>query len=164
LARACCLRAKNFKGTNVPKPSSRSGSLPAEEVYVFDACAVIALLDDEPGAKVVEALLEQDGCRCVIHILNVCEVYYHIYRRAGEKRAAELTDVLKSNGFKLEDTLLTALWQKAGQIKAEWRKVSLSDCFALALTIQEGATLVTSDHHELDPLAQAGLCSFRFIR
>lgn len=138
--------------------------MPAEEVYVFDACAVIALLDNEPGALVVEALLEQEGCRCIVHVLNVCEVYYHISRRAGEERAAKLTDVLKSYGFKLEDSLATALWQKAGQIKAEWRKVSLSDCFALALTIQENATLVTSDHHELDSLALAGLCSFRFIR
>jgi uncharacterized protein with PIN domain len=138
--------------------------LSVEGVYVFDACAVIALLDDEPGAKVVETLLEQEGCRCIVHILNVCEVYYHLFRQAGEERAAKLTDVLESYGFKLEESLSTTLWQKAGQLKAEWRRVSLSDCFALALTIQENATLVTSDHHELDPLAKAGLCSFHFIR
>jgi predicted nucleic acid-binding protein len=60
--------------------------------------------------------------------------------------------------------LATELWQKAAQIKADWRKVSLADCFALALAIREKGTLVTSDHHELDPLAKAGLCEFRFIR
>jgi uncharacterized protein with PIN domain len=138
--------------------------LPAEQVYVFDACAVIALLDNEPGATAVEALLEVEGGRCVAHVLNVCEVYYHIARRAGTERADKLKDVLESYGFEIEDSLATELWQKAAQIKADWRKVSLADCFALALAIREKGTLVTSDHHELDPLAKAGLCEFRFIR
>jgi len=138
--------------------------LPAENVYVFDACAAIALLDDEPGAEVVEALLEGEDRRCVIHVLNVCEVYYHVYRRAGKARAAKLENILKSYGFELVDSLVPVLWQEAGELKAEWRRVSLADCFALALTIQEKATLVTSDRHELEPIAQAGLCPFRFIR
>jgi len=39
--------------------------LPAESaVYVFDACAIIALLDDEPGAEVVETLLAGENHRC----------------------------------------------------------------------------------------------------
>lgn len=136
--------------------------MPAENVYVFDACAVIALLDAEPGAEVVEALLSGEGHRCVIHLLNVCEVYYHIYRRTDQQRADKLKGVLESYGFELEDSLVPALWREASRLKAEWRRVSLVDCFALA--IQEQATLVTSDHHELDPIAAAGLCPFRFIR
>lgn len=139
--------------------------MPAESaVYVFDACAVIALLDDEPGAEAVEALLAGENHRCLIHILNVCEVYYHIYRRADQERASKLEGILESYGFELDGMLVPVLWQEAGQLKAEWRRVSLADCFALALTIQEKATLVTTDHHELDPIAQAGLCPIRFIR
>lgn len=137
--------------------------MPAEEIYVFDACSIIALLDGEPGAQVVETLLEKDNHRCFIHILNVCEVFYHLYRRAGGERAAGLKAVLESYGFKLDDSL-SALWRTAGQLKAEWRRVSLADCFALALTVRKKATLVTSDHHELDPIAESGLCPFRFIR
>jgi len=136
--------------------------LPAENVYVFDACAIIALLDDELGAEVVETLLEGEGHRCVIHILNVCEVYYHIYRSADKEKADKLKSVLERYGFELDEQ--TALWQEASQLKAVWRRVSLVDCFALALAIREKATLVTSDHHELDPIAQAGVCPFRFIR
>jgi len=90
--------------------------LPAENVFVFDACAIIALLDAEPGAEVVETLLAGDSHRCVISILNLCEVYYHIYRRADQQRADKLRGVLESYGF------------------------------------------------ELDPIAEAGLCPFRFIR
>jgi uncharacterized protein with PIN domain len=138
--------------------------LPADNVYVFDACAVIALLDDEAGAEVVEELLAGENHRCVIHILNVCEVYYHIYRRADKDRADKLEALLESYGFQLDNSLPSALWQRASQWKAEWRRVSLADCFALALPLGEKATLVTSDHHEFDPIAQAGLCSFRFIR
>jgi uncharacterized protein with PIN domain len=138
--------------------------LPAENVYVFDACAVIALLDDEAGVEVVEDLLAGENHRCVIHILNVCEVYYHIYRRADKDRAAKLETILESYGFQLDNSLRSALWQRASQLKAEWRRVSLADCFALALALEDTATLVTSDHHELDPIAQAGLCPFRFIR
>jgi hypothetical protein len=38
----------------------------------------------------------------------------------------------------------------------------IADCFALTLAIYENGTLVTSDHHELDRLAQ--LCPILFIR
>ena len=100
----------------------------------------------------------------MIHLLNVCEVYYHLYRQAGQQRADKLRDILESYGFVLEDSLVPTLWQEAGRLKAEWRRVSLVDCFAVALTIRERATLVTSDHHELDRLAEANVCAFRFIR
>lgn len=70
--------------------------MPAENVSVFDACALIALLDDEPGAEVVETLLAEENRRCLVHILNVCEVYYHIYRRADLERAAKLPGILES--------------------------------------------------------------------
>jgi predicted nucleic acid-binding protein len=44
------------------------------------------------------------------------------------------------------------------------RKVSLADCCAIALTNRVGGTLLTSDHHELDPIASLGVCSITFIR
>jgi predicted nucleic acid-binding protein len=50
-----------------------------------------------------------------------------------------------------------------GQIKVAHR-ISLADSFAVALAQVEGAELVTSDHREFDPLAEAGVCKFRFIR
>lgn len=135
-----------------------------EQVFVFDACAIVALLDEEPGAEVVEGLLRQASARCVIHMLNVCEVYYHVHRTAGQNQADRLTDALTSFGFVLDATLTPELWRAAARLKAEWRRVSLADCFAVALTRQEQATLLTSDHHELARLSQAQVCSIRFIR
>lgn len=43
-------------------------------------------------------------------------------------------------------------------------KVSLADCFAMALTNRMQADLYTSDHHEFDPIAASGICSVKFIR
>lgn len=40
---------------------------------VLDACAIIAFLRDEEGADVVESALL--GSECVIHAVNLCEVY-----------------------------------------------------------------------------------------
>ncbi len=138
--------------------------MPVENLYVFDACAVIALLHDEPGAQVVEALLEEEDHRCVIHGINACEVFYDLCRRADEARTAKLEAILQGYGFELDDSLSSPLWRQAGTLKAQWRRVSLADCFALALAIRENGSLVTSDHHELDDIAQAEVCPIRFIR
>lgn len=32
--------------------------------------------------------------RCLIHAVNVCEVYYDIYRRGGEEDASALEEIL----------------------------------------------------------------------
>lgn len=138
--------------------------MPAEKLFVFDACAVVAFLEDEPGAEIVEELVQNADHLCVIHVVNACEVYYDLYRRAGEERANKLEKTLGDHGFVLDDALSSALWRTAGKIKAEWRRVSLADCIALALTIREEGTLVTSDHHELDPIAEARICAIQFIR
>ncbi len=58
----------------------------------------------------------------------------------------------------------TAFWQLAGQLKVNPGKISLADCFALALTIRTGGTLVTADHHEFDVIVPLGLCPILFIR
>ena len=135
-----------------------------EQVFVLDACAFIALLEDEPGAAVVEDLLQDPGKRCLIHAINACEIYYDLYRRGNTEDANSLAVLLAEYGLELLEGLPAELWQTAGMLKAQWRRVSLADCFALALAIRENGTLVTSDHHDLDPLAQADVCPIRFIR
>jgi uncharacterized protein with PIN domain len=137
--------------------------LPAESVYVFDACAVIALLQAEPGASVVSGLLEENH-RCLVHAINVCEIYYDLYRRDGEEIADGVREVLEGYGFEMVEDLPFSLWKAAGKLKGAWKRVSLADCFAVALALETSAMLVTSDHHEMDSLAQAGVCPIRFIR
>jgi len=62
------------------------------------------------------------------------------------------------------ETIPSALWRTAGKLKAEWRRVSLADCFALSLALLKNSTLLTTDHHELDQIAQAAICPIQFIR
>lgn len=135
----------------------------AEGIYVFDACAVVALMQREPGADVVAGFLKS-GNRCLIHAINACEVYYDLYRRSGPEDASALGKLLVTSGIELIETMSTGLWQAAGRLKAEWKRVSLADCFAMALADQEGGILVTSDHHELDRVAEAEVCQIEFIR
>lgn len=138
--------------------------MPAEGVYVFDACAIIALLQAEAGAATVENLLEAGNHQCIVHAINVCEVYYDLYRRDGEEIADGVKEILEGYGFEVDEAVPSALWRASGKLKAEWKQVSLADCFAVALTTQEAGTLVTSDHHELDRLAEAKICPILFIR
>jgi len=135
-----------------------------DELYIFDSCAVIALLQREPGAEVVAEILKEPRNRCLIHAINACEVYYDIYRRGGEEDASALEGILVTTGIELVEAIPSTLWRTAGKLKAAWRRVSLADCFALALALLENGTVLTSDHHELDRFAQAAVCPIRFIR
>lgn len=134
------------------------------ESFVFDACALIAFFEAEPGADVVESLLLDTDHRRLIHAINVCEIYYDLLRRGSAEDASALETVLKAQGLVVVDEMPADLWRTAGDLKARWRRISLADCFALALTIREGATLVTTDHHELDKISEANVCPIRFIR
>lgn len=54
---------------------------------VLDACAIIAYLRDEDGADVVESALIND--ECIVHALNMCEVYKDCFARGDDKQKAD---------------------------------------------------------------------------
>ena len=58
--------------------------------YVLDACALIALLQEEPGADKVADVLnsaDNDEAEIVMHKVNFLEVYYDAYRSRGKDQA-----------------------------------------------------------------------------
>jgi predicted nucleic acid-binding protein len=67
-------------------------------------------------------------------------------------------------GVQRRSDLSIDFWQMAGALKATVRRISLADCFAVALAQATGGSVLTSDHHEFDPLAERGVCSVTFIR
>jgi predicted nucleic acid-binding protein len=75
-----------------------------------------------------------------------------------------MLDSLVANGLTIMSDLDPPFWQDAGRIKAVHRRVSLADCFGIALARRLGAEFVTADHHEFDALVPLGLCPIRFIR
>lgn len=131
---------------------------------VFDSSALIAYLHDEDGADVTEELLLDRGNACFVHSVNLCEVYYEARRRGGEETAQATLIVLRRAGLVPREDLDEDLWQRAGQIKADYRRVSLADCFCVTLANRLGAEVVAGDRHELSALANAGMCKVRFIR
>lgn len=131
---------------------------------VFDACALLAFAYDEEGADLLETLLASDDDTCFVHSLNFCEFYYQAYRRSSKHDAAKLVDEFLDLGLVLRHDMDIEFWQNAGELKAIHKKVSLADCCAIALTKRLEAELVTSDHHELEALADLGVCKIAFFR
>jgi predicted nucleic acid-binding protein len=119
--------------------------------YVLDACAIISLIKNEDGALIVGQALEADNNVCFVHALNLCEVYYDCLRRHGKEPAEQLLANLINAGLVVRDDMDLDFWKNAGTLKARGR-ISLADCFAVALAEREDAVLLTSDHHEFDPL------------
>ncbi|MCA1612900.1 MAG: type II toxin-antitoxin system VapC family toxin [Acidobacteria bacterium] len=132
-------------------------------IYVLDACAMIAFLRGEAGADVVENALLDTNNQCMAHAINLCELYYDFHRAGGESVADGALVDMRTLGLAGRDDFDEPFWKEAGKLKAAG-KISLADCFAVTLTNRVGGTLLTSDHHELDRVAAAGICSVTFIR
>ncbi len=133
-------------------------------LYVLDACALIAFLFRENGASVVDSLLTDETATCLAHAVNLCEVYYDMARRHNVATARLSLEKLAELGIQTRTDLESDFIEQVGLLKVNPGKLSLADCFALALAIRTNATLVTSDHLELDRVAQLGICSILFIR
>jgi PIN domain nuclease of toxin-antitoxin system len=130
--------------------------------FVLDACALIAFLRDEEGADVVESTLIDE--ECIAHVVNLCEVYYDCLRRDDKSMADELLEDLWETGLVRREDIDVKFWKSVGHIKADIGKVSLADSFAIALAQRTDATVLTSDHHEFDRIAEENVCHVKFIR
>ncbi len=124
---------------------------------------MIAHMKGEDGAEVVEGYLAGDE-ECMAHVVNLCEVYYEYLRVEDEEAARSVIEDLKSDGLMVRDDLDEAFWQEVGRLKATPVRISLADCFLIALSNRTAGRVVTSDHHELDAVAEQGICEGEFIR
>jgi PIN domain nuclease of toxin-antitoxin system len=69
-----------------------------KNLFVFDACSLIALLSNEDGADVVKDLLQKatiGEINVLMHKVNFLETYYYIYRRYNEQTALNLLKDIK---------------------------------------------------------------------
>lgn len=134
-------------------------------IYILDACAVLSLIKNEAGAKIVRQALEADQNQCLIHAVNLCEIYYDCLRCYGKEPTDTLLNKLIEAGLLVRSDMDTEFWKAAGNLKSRGR-ISLADCFAVALTMREDAVLLTSDRHEFEPLlASPGfMAKIEFIR
>jgi predicted nucleic acid-binding protein len=134
--------------------------------FVLDACSVIAYFRDEDGAATVERLFDEasEGSTFLImHKLNLYEVYYDFAREADKEKLSDKIEALKSLPIRFIETISDSLIEEAANFKLS-NKMSVADSFALATAKIEGAKLVTSDHHEFDPIDKSGDMEFLWIR
>lgn len=120
-------------------------------IYVLDACAILALIRNEEGAGIVRKAIEAEDDICLVHSVNLCEVYYDCLRCYGNNPAERLLANLTDAGLTIRSDMDIDFWKAAGNLKARGR-IPLADCFAVTLSIREDAVILTSDHHEFEPL------------
>ena len=101
-------------------------------IYVLDACAMLAYLRNEAGANVVESALLDANSQCMAHAINLCEVYYIVYRDSGESDADSAVKDLKNVGVSERNDFDEAFWKEVGKLKAGGG-ISIPDCFAITL-------------------------------
>jgi uncharacterized protein with PIN domain len=56
-------------------------------IYMLDACAMIAYLQREPGTEAIAESLAAPANESYAHTVNLCEVFYDVWRRGGEPAA-----------------------------------------------------------------------------
>jgi PIN domain nuclease of toxin-antitoxin system len=135
--------------------------------YVLDACALLALLRNEPGAdKVADAInAANDGkAEIVMHKVNLLEVYYDLYRSIGKEKADLILSEIMNRPIDINAEITDEIFAEAGRLKASY-KISLADCFALAQAAISGGELLTADHHEFDTIeGREPIIRFKWIR
>ncbi len=113
---------------------------------VLDSYAVLAYLFRERGHEAVIALLEktaESGGNAFIAAPNWAEIRYQVQRKTSSARWDEIRDKLLA--LPIEVVAATQeLAEVAGAIKAD-RKMSLADCFAVALAKAHKAEVYTGD-------------------
>ena len=132
------------------------------EIYVFDACALIALLSKETGYEKVEKLIEKiknENTKIIMHTVNLLEVYYHVYKRYDEAAALKFLNEIKDSPIQLIAEVTDDIIINAGRLKKQY-KLSLADAIGLAETIISKGSFVTADHHELDFVEKNEMINF----
>lgn len=131
--------------------------------HCLDACAVIAYLRQEPGAEVLKELIEHLSTFLAMHVCNLGEVYYDFFRDDGIGATQTAWSNTLALPLELRRDADDIFIQRVGVIKVT-KKVSFADAFALALSERLNLPLVTTDHHEFDPIEQKGYFRFLWLR
>jgi len=116
------------------------------QMKILDAYALMAFLENEPGAKQVEDLLIQslqEDLQLAITAVNLAEVYYNLARRYSDEAADSALQKLTE----LTIEIVTVDWElalQAARFKAQ-TPIAFADCMAAALAYRRDCPLVTGD-------------------
>jgi predicted nucleic acid-binding protein len=136
------------------------------EVYVLDACAMLAVLYNEAGADVVGDYYKKavsGEAKVIVNKVNLLEVYYDLYRSLGKTQADSFIVAIQNTPIIIYSEMSDAVFTEAGRLKATYR-ISLADAVALAEVAVSSGALITSDHHEFDIVEKSENISFAWFR
>ena len=125
----------------------------------LDSFALLAWLQDEPGADITEGFLRQaasgQGFQCFVSAINVGEVYYRLYRTRGAEEADTFWEEAWQGLVPL--TIVTPTpnqIHQAARLKGRYL-IAYADAFAAQLA-QEKHLLLVSGDPELHALESTG--------
>jgi predicted nucleic acid-binding protein len=134
--------------------------------YVLDACALIALFQEEQGSDLIENLLieaNRGSCSVMMNSVNLLEVYYGYLRADGEEYAERYLSAVQTSCIEVAEIITADFLRQAGKFKIAYN-MSLADSIMIAQAKLNDAIVVTSDHHELDAVDAAGVVGFLWFR
>lgn len=113
--------------------------------FVLDSFAVIAFLEGEAGADIVQEILEKGKADRLIFmsVVNLGEVYYSMHRAKGPIKADEILEIVDQLPIVIVPADRAATLA-AAKIKAVY-PIAYGDCFAAALAIKNKCPVVTGD-------------------
>ncbi|MFY9694753.1 MAG: type II toxin-antitoxin system VapC family toxin [Xanthobacteraceae bacterium] len=123
---------------------------------VLDSSAILAILNNEPGADAVEEMLDD----ALVSTVNYAEVVAKLVERGST--SAQAQSVLRSIALTTSnfDILLA---QRTGALRAETEKrgLSLGDRACLALAEREGVPALTGDRNWVGAVSGIEIRLFR---
>jgi ribonuclease VapC len=113
---------------------------------VLDSYALIAYLEDEPGAGRIEKIFEKvkdGGCQALMSAINWGEVYYSMFCSKGEDKAEDVLIVIEQLPLEIVGVDRNTVYQ-ASRLKAKY-SVAFANCFAAALAVKRNCKVITGD-------------------
>jgi predicted nucleic acid-binding protein len=120
----------------------------------------------EKGANNIRELFQKTIDHQIVLMMskfNFLEVYYKIYRAYGKLEADNLFDTMGQMPIIIKDTLTDEVFKEAGRLKSKY-KIAIADSIAIAETIINRGSLVTADHHEIEPIEAAEKINITWFR
>jgi predicted nucleic acid-binding protein len=130
-------------------------------IYVLDACALIAYLNEEKGEgfEVVDELFnraETGEITLYMSIINLVEVYYGYIGDVGMTTANEIMRPVSDFPMSLISTITDSIYREAARYKGVY-PMSLADAFLCATAKTFGATVITKDAEIAGPEEEENL-------
>ena len=126
-------------------------------IFILDACSLIALLVGEKGAENIKDIIQDaiDGKITVkINQINLLEVYYFTINNYGQDEANRMLKRIKEFPIEIINGLADDVFIEAGRIKSKY-KIPLGDSIVVAECLIGNGTLVTSDHADFEKIKVA---------